>query len=446
MAPPRELKSSAGSLDVELTAARGRVRINGRYASMLCYNGMLPGPTLRLRAGDRLNLSLRNDLDEATNLHVHGLHVSPEGRGDNPFVRITPGSSFDYGYELPASHPPGVYWYHPHLHGTVADQVSGGLYGAIIVEDPEPIAASRERVLVVSDVSLDSAGSLRRPTAMERMMGRMGEVVLLNGQVRPRLEIRTGERERWRVVNTCVSRFLRLRLDGQRLQLLGVDSGRRPVPASVEEVLLPPGGRADLLVVTTAGTSRLRALPYDRMGAGGPGNMGGMMGGSDGGGHTLATVEAAGAGAPSPAPVPARQAQRDLRSATPAVHRELVFSAGFGGMMGRGPGGTGFAINGSEFNPDRTDVRAEAGTVEEWTLVNSSPMDHPIHLHVWPMQVVDSPRQVLDDPDWRDVVNVPANERVRVRVAFDDFVGRSVFHCHILDHEDSGMMAVIEVR
>ena len=97
-----------------------------------------PGPTLRLRAGDVLRIRLLNRLAEPTNLHMHGLHVSPQGAGDNVFVTVDPGGSFDYEYRLPADHPPGVYWYHPHLHGLVAGQVFGGLFGAIVVEDTDP--------------------------------------------------------------------------------------------------------------------------------------------------------------------------------------------------------------------------------------------------------------------------------------------------------------------
>jgi len=105
-----------------------------------------------------------------------------------------------------------------------------------------------------------------------------------------------------------------------------------------------------------------------------------------------------------------------------------------------------FTINGREFDPGRTDTTAAAGTVEEWTLINTSPMDHPFHLHVWPMQVLGDNAQAGSSPDWRDVVNVPANGQVKVRIAFADFRGRSAYHCHILDHEDLGMMGAIEVR
>ena len=94
----------------------------------------------------------------------------------------------------------------------------------------------------------------------------------------------------------------------------------------------------------------------------------------------------------------------------------------------------------------RTDTTAAAGSVEEWTVINTGPMDHPFHLHVWPMQLVSANGESPASPAWQDVVNVPANGRVTVRIAFKDFTGKSAYHCHILDHEDLGMMGVIAVR
>ena len=105
-----------------------------------------------------------------------------------------------------------------------------------------------------------------------------------------------------------------------------------------------------------------------------------------------------------------------------------------------------FTIDGNEFDADRVDQTVRSGTIEEWTITNTSPMDHPIHLHVWPMQVIEERGKLIEQPTWQDVVNVAAHSNVTVRILFDDFAGRSVYHCHILDHEDKGMMGVIEVR
>lgn len=456
LSEPKVLRSDNGQLEVKLSAAHERVRVAGRDAKAVSYNGSLPGPTLVLRAGDRVKVALENRLEEATNLHVHGLHVSPQGNSDNVLVSIEPGESFEYEYRLPENHPPGVYWYHPHHHGNVAEQVFGGLYGAIIVQDPDPVPVDRERVLVISDISLSPDGSIAPAGQMEKMMGREGELVLANGQLNPSVAALPGERERWRIVNACTSRYLRLRLTGQVLRLLGLDSGRHRESLDVEEVLLTPGNRADLLVSATAGTSVLRALPVDR------GSMGMMMGsgsgaGSSGGapeGIALVTFTVSGTPVDVREPVPRQPVPRDLRAEAVTARRELVFAMGMGMGMngsaddagGMGAGMMGFTINGEPFEPDRVDIMASSGAIEEWTLKNTSPMDHPVHLHVWPMQLIATNGRPAERPEWQDVVNVPARGSATVRIALEDFVGKTVYHCHILDHEDLGMMGLIDVR
>nr|WP_221244021.1 multicopper oxidase family protein [Cryobacterium roopkundense] len=437
---PLELHSTDGALAVTLNAAARQVTLAGRSVRALTYNDGVPGPTLRLRAGDALGVSLRNDLTDPSNLHVHGLHVSPEGNGDNMFVTVPGGDSFDYRYELPANHPPGVYWYHPHHHGLVADQVFGGLYGAIVVEDPIPIPASRDRLLVISDITVDSTGAPAAARATEKMSGREGALVLINGQLGPTMTARPGERERWRIVNACVSRYLRLRLDGHELALLGLDSGRFASARPVTEIVLAPGNRADLLVTVTGGDAALRALNYDR------GTAGGMMGGGispAGGDMSLATFRVAGETVAAAAAVPAQPTPRDLRTATVTARRELVFSMGMGGMGGAMMAPT---INGRAFDAARIDETVQLGSVEDWLLTNTSTLDHPLHLHVWPMQIVEEGGQPVDTVIWQDVVNIPARSTTRVRIAFSDFSGRTVYHCHILDHEDAGMMGVVEAR
>ncbi|GAB3129452.1 multicopper oxidase family protein [Glaciibacter psychrotolerans] len=439
LAEPKILSSSNGVLAVRLNAAEGPARTAGRDASVLSYNGGVPGPTLFVRPGDLLQVTVENRLSTTTNLHVHGLHVSPEGNSDNVFVAIEPGDSFDYAYRLPENHPPGVYWYHPHHHGMVAAQVFGGLYGAIVVEDTTPIPVTRERVLVISDITLDAEGHIPESSPMDQMMGREGAMVLINGQTSPQLSAAPSERERWRIVNACASRYLKLRLDGQTLQLLGMDSGRFETPRDIEELLLPPGNRADLLVTMAAGTSILRTLPVDRGGTGMM--MGGGAASSDGADLLTLTVAGESADAAALEAVPRQLAPRDLRTETVTGRRELTFAMG----MGRGMGGgmMSFTIDGKPFDAERVDTLVRAGAIEEWTLTNTSPMDHPIHLHVWPMQLMTPSAD--DAPLWQDVVNVPARSSVRVRIAFEGFTGTTVYHCHILDHEDLGMMGIIEV-
>lgn len=434
---PSTLRSQNGLLRVELRAAERELEVAGRRARVLSYADELPSPTWRIRAGDTLHVRLANDLSAPTNLHFHGLHVSPAGNGDNPFVSVLPGEVFEYDVQVPADHPAGLFWYHPHLHGSVADQVFGGLYGAIVVEDDT--SNGDERVLVVSDISLQRDGTVRRASTVEQMMGREGELLVVNGLAQPQIEVRPGGTERWLVLNACTSRFLDLALPGHDLRVVGMDSGRYRDPLPVKDVLLAPGNRADLLVTATGGTGRLHSLGHDR---GSP--MMAMMGGRGAdlsGPALLAVVEPTGADAPVDAPSVPGTVQRDLRGLEPATLRQITFTM----SMGMGMGRMSVGFDGQPFDHTRTDQSVEADAVEEWTIRNPTPMDHPFHLHVWPMQVIDDNGSTPAEPTWQDVVNVPADGYVTVRIRFDDFTGRTVYHCHILDHEDAGMMGVVGV-
>ncbi|GAA1058995.1 multicopper oxidase family protein [Agromyces bracchium] len=436
---PEVRASSGGRLDLELSAAVTTATVGDRQVRVLGFEGGMPGPTLRVRAGDRISLRYRNDLGATTNLHTHGLEVSPERNSDNVFVMIPAGGTFDYAYELGDDHPTGVFWYHPHHHGTTAEQLFAGLYGAIVVEEPEPLPVARERVLVIADIAFDANGDVAAATRVERMLGREGDLVLVNGQLLPTMVAAPGARERWRIVNACTSRYLRLRLDGQRMHLLGIDAGRFPEPREVDEIVLLPGNRADVLVEATAGEAVLQTLPFDR------GSMG-MMGAprSATTGADLARFVVSGDAAASVAPLPAASAApRDLRDEEVTGRRTLTLAMGaMGGGMGQG---MGFTIDGRTFAEGRTDIEQPAGTIEEWTIENTSTMDHPFHLHVWPMQLVEVDGKPVTGVDRRDVVPVPAGGRVVVRIAFEGITGRTVYHCHILDHEDLGMMGAIRV-
>jgi FtsP/CotA-like multicopper oxidase with cupredoxin domain len=367
------------------------------------------------------------------------------------FVMIEPGGSHSYRYEIPADHPPGMFWYHPHHHGEVAEQVAAGMAGAIVVEAPDGPSGASDRVLVLSDPRVGTDAASLSVTTPEKQMGRQGDAVLVNGAVSPTITPEAGTLERWRILNACASRFLVLSLSSGRLTLVGSDQGALDRPVELVELRLVPGQRAELLVPVGTDPLTLRAATVDRaaMGAGGSGMGGGGMGGGDmmGGSPSgpassasstptaLLQVEPAGAGvAPAVvAPTPPSRPDVSRVSATRTVTM---------GAVGMGPGQ--FVIDGRSFDARRIDVTADLGTVEEWTITNGSMMDHPFHLHVWPFTVV-SRSDGAPEPGWHDTVNVPAGGWVRVRIPFADIGGTTVFHCHILDHEDLGMMATIRV-
>jgi FtsP/CotA-like multicopper oxidase with cupredoxin domain len=435
---PRVAASRDGVLDVALTAAPG-VRLAGRDTFAWGFNGTCPGPTLRVRPGDLLRVRLVNNIDQPTNLHTHGLHVSPQGNGDNPFVTIDPGGSFDYAIAVPADHPAGTFWYHPHHHGTVADQIFAGLVGALLVEGEADLPVTADLVLLVTDTTLDGSGRVVPAGPMARMMGREGDLVLINGQHQPVITAAPGAVQRWRVINGCTSRVLALGLEGHRLTQVALDGVFLPAPVHRDRVVLAPGNRADLLV-RPAGSGRYALVSdaYDR------GRLA-MMGGepSTVGPVTLATLAASGPAATSP-PLPETLPAPPVVRGPAAGQRQLTFATGRGAGMGMG--GMRFTIDGRSFDPDRDDQIVALGTIEEWTVVNTSPMDHPFHMHAWPFHVLAVSTGTPLTGVRQDVVLVPAGGWIRLRIPFTDYPGRSVYHCHILDHEDLGMMATINVH
>jgi len=448
---PIELRSKNGILDVSLTAAGGLIPWGSGQRYSLTYNGSTPGPTLRVRPGDTLRVHLTNSLDSPTNLHTHGLHVSPSGQSDNIFRVAAPGETLAYEYLIPLGHVSGTFWYHPHHHGVVASQVSGGLVGAIIVEDAldtiPGIAGTNESTLVLADPTVGRTATVLDASAAEKQQGREGDVVLVNGQLRPVFRTARGQVERWRIVNASTSRYYSLSANGLDLLQIGTDQGRLEAPIRVSELLLTPGQRAEVLVpLTAAGTYTVSSAEVNRssMSHGGSGGNGGMSGMNMGGAGTssgtsvelMQLVVASGSGTPS---VPS-----GINSGAPGipgpVSARRTVNLGSMSMMGNAE----FVIDGRPFDSNRIDVSSTLGAIEEWVLVNNSMMDHPFHLHTWPFKVVARSDGNVD-PGWRDTVNVPTAGTVTIRIPFSDYSGTSVYHCHILDHEDLGMMGQIKV-
>lgn len=450
---PEILRSSGGRLNIDLVAEHTIVDIEGTKVTAMTYNGTLPGPTWMAKPGDKITVNFTNKLGETTNLHTHGFHVSPEGNSDNVLLEIKDGETFTYEYQLAADHPSGTFWYHPHHHGHAADQVFAGLYGAIIIEDDGKIETNADRVLVISDIAVASDGTIAQAGMMDKMMGREGGQVLVNGHITPQFSSVKYGRERLHIVNACTSRYMVLHIDHADVQLLGMDSGRYGQPKSVKEVMIAPGNRADILMT-------LKGLPatlkFDSVAHLDSGNAPITE-------QLLATFTPTSEVAGALVALPAMPTPRDIRQATITTKRNFTLAmpsmgsmSGMGGMSGMngnsGMGGmnhggmnmAGFTINGEAFDMNKINTRVAFGTIEEWTITNTSAMNHPFHLHVWPMQLIRVGDQTIDDPQWQDVVNVPAKSTSVVRVAFENYRGTAVYHCHILDHEDAGMMGLIK--
>lgn len=447
-APLRELprlanrSSEINLFEATLTAAPTKARFAaGLDTPILGYNGATPGPLIEAIEGDHIKITFANRLvGEESTIHWHGIPVPAEQDG-NPLDPVAAGADRTYAFDLPEGSA-GSYWYHPHPHGKTAEQVYRGLAGVFIIKpkvDPIP-AAYGDTALFFTDLRLDANGAIPANNMMDVMNGRVGEHVLINGQKNPVLDVPMGTRRRFRLFNATNARFLHLSFGDASIAIIGTDGGLLEAPVlGMKDVLLAPAERMEIIVsFDKTGTSTLRTLDYDRgwMGPGRPMD----------GGATLLTVKVSQTPA---AEVPALPSVlrpiADLGA--PAVTRRFVF----GESMGMGAGGMkmDFTINGASFDMSRIDVVSKVGQLELWEIANPTDMDHPFHVHGTQFQIVEIERdaKVAKPPyrAWKDTVNVARGETVRILLR-QDRPGLRMYHCHILEHEQLGMMGVVDVR
>ena len=457
--------SQEGLLDTTLTAGVMPLPLAGQTATVSVYEGSFPGPTLRVRPGDTLRVNLVNTLDDLppglpdtspflcspmnmggsgaggeqetmcdTNLHVHGLHVSPDGNSDNIFLRVPAGESFQYEYQIPSDHPAGLYWYHPHLHGAVTNQVFGGMAGSIIVEgdvDKLPgIEGAAERLLVLQATQLDAGGNVTNildvPPAGPSMQKTY--LRLVNGQLNPTMTMRPGETQRWRILNATANVTYLLQLDGHRLHLIGKDGNSLNETWTRDTIALSPGERSEVLVQAgPAGTYGFRTLPIST----------GFTTQKD---ATLATLVVDG-DPMTPQPLPTTLLPvEDLSTVDIDAQRRFTFqNATFPPI----PRDSSFWINNKVFDANRDDAVVQLNTTEEWVIRNASGNWHPFHIHINDYQVVAVNGKPVPVRYREDTTGVPPFGEITMRTRFLDFPGRWVYHCHVLLHEDHGMMGTV---
>ena len=431
----QNLSQEPGVVEVELTAAPALVSLlPGKQTAVYAYNGSIPGPSLDVREGDRVIVRFKNNLSEETTVHWHGLRL-PFIADGSPFHPIAAGDEYTYDFTIPDG-TAGTYWYHPHPHHRTAWQVGKGLYGAIVVraaDDPLP-ASVPEKLLILSDNRFLPDGSLDFPEAgseqgrIDAMNGREGDILFVNDQIMPALSIRSGEVQRWRVINASGARIYRLALPGHTFLHVGSDGGLFERPVEVSEILLANGERAELLVhgaEPPGSKTTLQTLPYDRyMPQTRPVDWDQP--------RDLLTLQYTNDPPVSSVAIPKRlRAIPPLDPAEATATRLMLMSQG--------------KINSKTMDMKRVDVSASLGATEIWEIENLVGMDHPFHLHGFSFQVLD--RDGVPEPfrSWKDTVNVPKRETLRFIVRYADHPGKWMFHCHILDHEDQGMMGVLEV-
>ena len=431
----RNLADEPGTVHVALVAAEEQMELrDGVTSEVYAYNGRIPGPTLELSEGDRVTVRFRNELSEPTTVHWHGLSLPIDSDG-SPLDPVLPGEERTYSFDIPFG-TAGTYWYHPHPHGTTTLQVAKGLFGALVIraaDDPLPDSYP-ERLLVLWDnrILVDGSFEFTDPTSLPGQVdyenGREGDLIFVNGEVMPTLDIRSGEIQRWRIVNASASRVYRLAIPGQTVLHVGNDGGLFERPVEVGEILIANAERVEVLVRGTGApgsTAVLQTLPYDRyMPQTRPADWESPI--------DMLTLRYDDGPVVTPDPVP--ETLRPIPYLDPAdatATRLVVMSQGL--------------INNRRFDMNRVDIEAFLGATEIWEVENVVGMDHPFHLHGFQFQILD--RDGVPEPfrSWKDTVNVPKESRVRFIVRYDDHPGLWMFHCHILDHEDHGMMGIVQI-
>ncbi|HLA29733.1 MAG TPA: multicopper oxidase family protein [Pseudomonas sp.] len=422
-----------GEFKGELIAAPTQVELlAGQPTTFWAYNASLPGPLIEVREGDRVQIRFINQLSQPSTIHWHGLPVPPEQDG-NPHDPVPPGGERTYSFNLPKGCA-GTYWYHPHPHGHTAEQVFRGLAGAFIVRAADdPLAHISERHLLISDLKLNTDGSIPDNDGNDWMNGREGQFVLINGQHQPQIQLQGPER--WRIWNACSARYLKLNLGGHSFSLVGTDGGLIEQAQTLTEILLAPAERIEIIVQPAAQNRNvaLNAQIYDRN------KMGNVAAENV---ISLAQISLASG---QPAKLPARL--RSIADLGPtSAQKRVVFSENM--RMDNGQHQMDFLVNGKAFDMQRVDLTSKLGEVELWEISNDSHMDHPFHIHGCQFQLIEHELNGVKTPApyraWKDTVNLRPKETVRVKMA-QPFKGLRMLHCHILEHENQGMMATLEV-
>jgi FtsP/CotA-like multicopper oxidase with cupredoxin domain len=420
-------------VEVTLSAKLAEVEVApGKRVQAWTYDGGLPGPLIKTRVGDRLIVHFKNELKEPTTVHWHGVRVPIEMDGVPGISQpdVQPGESFTYDFVVRDA---GLYWYHPHVMS--AAQVGFGLYGPLLVEDPDDgVGVADQLTLVLSDVSFDAKGKLEPADSggsAGMVFGREGDYVLVNGRTHPVLRARPGAPQRWRIVNAAKSRFFYLDLDGQPFTVIGADGGLQERPTVTDVVLVTPGERVDVIVAPTgkAGTPlTLRAMLYNR----GYGSVEYRAV------EDLLTVEFT---KESPVVAPPVRVTRSIAPATVAGATVVDVELTLPPMQNNK---SEFRVNGVPFWKAKP-YTAKLGESQLWVVKNDTDWDHPFHLHGFFFQVIDDNGQPVRPLALKDTVNVPMRKTVRLLVTFDERPGEWMFHCHILDHADGGLMGTVQV-
>ncbi|MEN5074160.1 multicopper oxidase domain-containing protein [Isoptericola cucumis] len=395
------------------------------------FDGAYLGPTLRAERGEKVAVEVSNDLGETTSVHWHGMHL-PAAMDGGPHQAVEPGGTWRPAWTI--DQPAATLWYHPHPHGQTEEHVYRGLAGMFILDDDASRAADLPSTygvddvpVVVQDKVFDDGGQLELSDDGGEP-GTLGGTVMTNGTVGAYQEVTT-ERLRLRLLNGSTARTYQLGFADREMDLVATDGGLLDAPVRLDEVRLAPGERAEVVVEMAPGeTTRLRSSEADLGGVAAPF----AMGGNDA--FDVLELRAADELAPSPEPAwgPSRHAAGD------ALHEQDASVTRTFDLDER-------TINGERMDMGRIDEVATAGATEIWEVRNTIPMPHSFHVHDVQFRVLtidgEAPPPELAGP--KDTVYLEPRRTYRLLMRFDDYTDDRLpymYHCHMLLHEDEGMM------
>jgi FtsP/CotA-like multicopper oxidase with cupredoxin domain len=412
----------------ELTASEFQWKVSEeKIVNAWGFNQSIPGPVLRATKGDTVVVRVKNNLSEPTVIHWHGIRLPSKMDGtDSVQVPIAPGSEFEYRFIVPDA---GTFWYHSHQNET--KQMERGMYGALVVEEESGITVDADRVLMIDDMKLGKNNEFKSGNLfsrwIERHDGREGSTLLINGKEKSCIEVNADQVERWRFINASSARYFRLYLDGRKFRLIGTDGGLLEYPVELNELLIVPGERVEILVgpFKEGELLEIESLRYNRMTT--------FMSRR----RTYATIRVAGS-KPSVFQMPQKlRTIAPLASGDAVTNRKVKFSLGLSRRNG-----LDFLVNGETHHDDKPVI---IGQLQVWEVRNASLMDHPFHLHGFFFQVLEVNGKAPAYISWKDTINLKPLSRTKIAWIPDNRPGAWMYHCHIIEHHEAGMMGHFQV-
>ncbi len=420
--------------------------LGGNRTDVWAFNGIAPGPVLRTRQGQPFAASFANNLAHSSTVHWHGIRLvnAMDGVGGMTQAPVPAGGAFDYAFTPPDA---GTYWYHPHEMSY--EQVPRGLFGALIVEEPNPPQVDQDLVLVINDWRLSADGVMAGSFGSrhdQAHAGRLGNVITVNGEINPVIPVKRFERVRLRLINCSTARILELRLDGTQPKLIAYD-GQPLAPTSGgygAALLLGPGNRADLILDLTGERGASQALVDMRGGE--PRVLARLV---------LDSAEQARDGALA-APIQLAANPVPMPGIDKATSHELLMTGGaaderdMSALMGTGPiwnfnGKPGMMHHGGAMVSDHPPLfRATRAETIALTLENRTAWPHAMHLHGHHFRLVRRADGKPPQPWWWDTYLMEPGETATIAFVADN-PGRWMIHCHMLDHQAAGMATWFEV-